>query len=798
MTSITAAVRVAAKNFIFLDYTVPDCLPGIAPGWGVICPLRDKLFDGIVMAVHKSPGDKELKPIHGLAGEGPVVPPALITLASWVSEHYLVDLSSAVGLVFPPFARGKWVDRYQIEGGKEDLRLLTNLLPAAAPVTQYMLDRKQFSREGLEANFGPELTEFCLRWLQEAGFVSRDRHFTHSRRQGGRGNAVTLELEEPEVFIRENRRALKQIAVVEALLRHGGKALLEVLLQDTGVSRTIIKELEKKKAIKLYHSYEPWEPDPVSFDLTSEQEKCLSAITAGLAAKESGVILLHGITGSGKTEVYVRAAQFAVKFKEKVIVVVPEIALSSQIIRYFQKSFGLRAVILHSKLSSAERYQTWRTIRSGEADVVIGTRSAVFAPFTKVGLIIIDEEHDKSLKQDTTPRYHCFDVARERCRMNNALLLLGSATPSLESYFLAQSGEIRLLEMLHRIRGTSPEIKLVDMRAELRKGNNSILSSEMKKAIEETLGRGEQVIAFLNRRGYASFVSCRDCGHVFRCEHCDITLTYHSKYNCLKCHYCGFSRKTETICPQCHSDRMKTFGVGTEKVENALRLVFPERRILRLDSDTTSKTGAHDRIVGSFMAGEYDILVGTQMVTKGFDFPGVTLVCVIAADIDLNLPDFRAEERTFQLLTQVAGRSGRREKPGTVIIQTYSPGRPAVALLAQGRQKDFYDFELRRRKELGYPPYSRFVRLLFSGRNEAGPLQSAERVAEKLVHHRISFMGPAPAPIERIKDAFRWHLIIKGLTEGEKDFLIKVLEEERKRSSNKVNIIVDIDPQSLM
>lgn len=798
MTAVTTAVRVGGKKFIILDYSVPDSLKKVASGWGVICPLRDKLFDGIVLEVKDSPEDSNLKPIQGLVGEGPVVPPDLLLLVQWISENYLVDLTSAIALAFPPFARGQWVDSYKIIANEDDLKPLTGLEPASVPVVKYMLEKKQFSLGALEANFGPELAAFCLRWLLEAGFITQDRKYREARHRRLQGNMVALQLDDPETFIQENKRAYKQLAVVNTLLRHHGKLPLEVLMKETGAAKAILRQLINKNAIKVFNSYEPWEKGPGSFQLTSEQEACLGEITSQLEAKSNREFLLHGVTGSGKTEVYVRAAEYAAKHREKVIVIVPEIALSSQIIRYFQRSFGLRAVILHSKLSSTERYQTWKSIRSGEADVVIGTRSAVFAPFSKIGLIIIDEEHDKSLKQESSPRYHCVEVARERCRINDAVLLLGSATPSLETLVMCRTGSLKRLEMPHRIGGSSPVFKLVDMRRELRKGNTTILSTEVQTAVKERLSRGEQVIAFLNRRGYAGFVNCHSCGHVFRCEHCDIALTYHARNNSLKCHYCGYSANVPTACPVCGRDRMKAFGLGTEKVEEAFSVKFPQAKILRLDSDTTARAGAHDKIVGAFMTGEYDILVGTQMVTKGFDFPGVTLVCVIAADMDLNLPDFRAEERTFQLLTQVGGRAGRREKQGTVIIQTYDPDRPGIALLEQEKQKDFYAGELNRRKELDYPPYSRLVRLLFTGKDEADTLRSAERAACQLSDSQISYIGPAPAPIERIRDVYRWHLIIKGFTGGQKGVLQKILEEERKRFSNKVNIIIDVDPQSLM
>lgn len=800
MKAVTTAVHVSGKQFLILDYLVPPSFEFIGAGWGVICPLKGKSRSGLVLEVKESSGKAGLKEITGVIKDCPVVSQDLIRLVFWISDNYMVELNRGVRLIFPPFARGNWTENLELTGGREELDALSVLNPETEGFVDYIWDRKHASLNTLESLFGKDLTAFCMKWLLESGLAVVTRTYRREPQKRFQGNMVALSLDDPEAFVQENKRARKQVEVIEVLRNHGGQYPVNRLLNETGASKQVIKTLENKGAVNVFKSFIPWEEETEQDEivLTGAQQACIDIITEDMKADTNGAFLIHGVTGSGKTEVYVRAAEFAVSQGKKVIVIVPEIALSSQLIRYFQKSFGRRAVVLHSRLTLSERSATWNSISRGEVDVVIGTRSAVFAPFSCLGLIIVDEEHDRSLKQESSPRYNCVDVAAERARLNNGVLLLGSATPSLETLLMAQKGLIRRLEMPQRIGGGKPCIRLVDMREELRKGNTTILSLPVKEAIRDRLDRNEQVIAFINRRGYASFVNCRNCGFVFKCRHCDISLTYHARYNALKCHYCGFSAKLPETCPQCGSSRIKAFGLGTEKVEEALQSTFPQARILRLDSDAAARAGAHERILGAVARGECDILIGTQMVTKGFDFPGVTLVCVIAADLDLNLPDFRAEERTFQLLTQVSGRAGRRHIQGEVLIQTYSPESPGIFLLAQDRQEDFYALEMARREKLDYPPFSRFVRLLFTGRNEGEVIQSAERVKGRLCNSGCSLLGPAPAPLERIKDLYRWHMILRDFLPEIKEILLDALEEERVDSANKVNISIDVDPQSFM
>ena len=486
MTSVTTAVHIAGKKFIILDYKVPETIGPVEPGCGVICSLRGKSQNGIVLSVHETEEDTLLKELQEVIPGGPIVPEELIQVVFWVADTYMVELSQAISLVFPPFARGDWKEIFHLEGDKEDLAPLLALKPQGKELVDYIVTTRRFRKKTLESKFGKELTDFCLGWLVESGFVVSQREYRHGRKERLQGNMVRLSLENPQAFINSNRRARKQVAVVEFLMDHDGEYLLEDLLERVGTTRNLIKILEDKQVVKVYRAFHPWKEEVrKSITLTQEQQVCLEAVTKQLKAGTHRTFLLHGVTGSGKTEIYVRAAEFAVNQGSKVIVIVPEIALSSQLIRYFQTSFGHRAVVLHSKLASLERYQTWQAILKGEADVVIGTRSAVFAPFEQIGLIIVDEEHDRSLKQDSSPRYHSIGVAGERCRLNGGVLLLGSATPSMESFYKAQNGEIELLEMRHRIGVRPPVIKLVDMREELRQGNTTIISRQVREAIED-------------------------------------------------------------------------------------------------------------------------------------------------------------------------------------------------------------------------------------------------------------------------------------------------------------------------
>jgi len=450
----------------------------------------------------------------------------------------------------------------------------------------------------------------------------------------------------------------------------------------------------------------------------SEPAKAGEGRPAGKAPRER-IFLLHGVTGSGKTEIYLRAVQAALENGRQSIVLVPEIALTPQLWERFLDRFPGRVALLHSGLGQRERYEEWQRVKRGEADVVLGVRSAVFAPVTRLGLVVVDEEHEPSFKQEETPRYHAREVAIMRARWWGAPVILGSATPSLESFAQARSGSYRLLELPRRIDDRPlPPVQIVDMRQELADGNRSIFSRVLREKIEERLRQRQQVILFLNRRGHSTFVLCRECGYVARCPHCDISLTYHQDPNLLNCHYCGYATPAPDRCPRCGSPFFRFFGAGTEKVEREVARLFPQARALRLDLDTTGRVGSHQRILGAFAKGDADILIGTQMVAKGLDLPRVTLVGVVTADTLLNLPDFRAAERTFQLLTQVAGRTGRGEEAGEVIIQTYAPEHYSIQAASNHDYKGFWEKEMAFRAPARYPPFSRLINIVVSSPKE--------------------------------------------------------------------------------
>ena len=536
--------------------------------------------------------------------------------------------------------------------------------------------------------------------------------------------------------------------------------------------------------------------------LTPYQENEWKKIKASMVnpANDSHVFLLHGVTGSGKTELYLRALEQAVSLGKRAIVLVPEIALTPQTIARFAARFPDKVAVLHSKLSQGEQFDEWYQIKNGAFDVVIGSRGAIFAPQPDLGLIVIDEEHELTYKQqDKSPRYHARDVAVMLSKLTGATVILGSATPDLESYYKATTGHYHLLELPERITKESkeglPKVELIDLRKELKSGNRSIFSKSLSTAMEQTLSQKEQIILFLNRRGAATFIQCRDCGFVITCKRCQVALTYHSVEQGLICHQCNYRTQTPSTCPQCSSKRIKFLGVGTQKIAEEAGKQFPSARVLRWDHDVTREKNAHEKIMRKFLAHEADILIGTQMIAKGLDLPLVTLVGVINADIALRLPDFRAGERTFQLLTQVAGRAGRDIKQGKVIIQTYTPEHYAIVAASNQDYLFFFHKELAYRRELQNPPFSRMVRLLYTHtnadqcRNETWRMyQVLKQEIDSLGLSNTVLIGPSPCYLERLRGRFRWQIVIRG---PEPNILLNHISIPREWS-------FDIDPVSLL
>ncbi|MEJ7624165.1 MAG: primosomal protein N' [Pyrinomonadaceae bacterium] len=605
----------------------------------------------------------------------------------------------------------------------------------------------------------------------------------------------------------------QQAAIVALLHANNGGMLFADLLVAADITASPIHTLAKRRLLEVY--VEDIRRDPLAsarlpkleeFELTSEQEMALDAIIAAL--KDGGIFktfLLHGVTGSGKTEVYVRAMRQALALGRSAMMLVPEIALTPVFSRQLRSVFGPEVAILHSKLSAGERFDEWRRIRCGDARVVIGTRSAVFAPLENIGLLIVDEEHDSSYRQHESPFYNARDVAVMRASFAGAVAVLGSATPAMESFYNAQTGKYTYLRLAERVEGRPLAVaELIDMREVFKRaGKDVALSDELLDAVRETHSRGEQSIILLNRRGFSQFVLCRSCGETLKCVNCDITLTFHRRDDKLLCHYCNYRERVPKVCPHCRSEYLHFVGEGTENITEKLEKKFPVMRIARIDRDTMTQKGELESRLLDFAAGRLDMLVGTQMIAKGHDFPNVTLVGVISVDIALGLPDFRSAERTFQLITQVAGRAGRGDKPGRVLIQTYYPEHYALRHARDQDYQGFYEQEIKYRQRLGYPPFLVLASILVKHRDHGYAMKNAQILRNALDGANASktsrVLGPAPASLSRLKNEYRLQLIIKS--EGRRalrETLDIALADAERRGLDLKTVFVEIDPVNLM
>ena len=610
------------------------------------------------------------------------------------------------------------------------------------------------------------------------------------------------------VYIDDNLESIKNsdgyLEVINFIKRNTGKYTKSELTKEHGVSLYKLNKLiehgliKSEKEIVFRYNTREYNKD-VEKKLTAEQSMAVEAIEDS----EENLILLKGVTGSGKTEVYMRLVEKVLTEGKSAIVLVPEIALTPQMIERFKGRFGSNVALFHSKLSDGERFDEWYRVKEGKASLIIGARSAIFLPAKKLGLIIIDEEHENTYKSDQNPKYQTKEVAEFISKLKGCKVILGSATPTIESYYRAISGEMKLVELNHRIDNRPmPEMKLVDMREELRSGNKSIFSRRLYASMQQKLEKGEQIILFLNRRGFSTFVSCRSCGYVFDCENCDISMTYH-KNGFLVCHYCGKTKKQPNLCPKCGSKYVKFFGAGTERVEEEVRKYLKNVKILRMDVDTTRAKDSHEKIYNAFKAGEADILIGTQMVSKGLDFPNVTLVGILSADMSLNLPDYRAAERSFQIITQVAGRAGRGEKEGEVIVQTYTPEHYSLQYAKKYDYEDFYEKEFTIRAMMGYPPFGRILLINGIGKNEDELKKQMIFLGTKVKEKAEEFvglevLGPTPCIIYKIKENYRWQIIVKGEFSSKFSKSIKdLLYDKANNVYNDIRVSMDINPNSL-
>ncbi|MDQ6664875.1 MAG: primosomal protein N', partial [Acidobacteriota bacterium] len=544
-------------------------------------------------------------------------------------------------------------------------------------------------------------------------------------------------------------------------------------------------------------------PVRVPHALNPAQQAAFDQIRAGIETRQFCTYLLHGVTGSGKTEIYLNSIEAALACGRSALLMVPEIALTPAMAGQFFWRFGDRVAILHSAFSDSERTGQWRRIRSGGASVVVGTRSGVFAPVRDLGLIVVDEEHDQSYKQEETPRYNGRDVAIVRAQSAGACVVLGSATPSLESRYNAQRDKYTLVELPRRIADRPmPRVELIDMREEfLETRQQATFSRKLIEAVELRLAEGEQTMILLNRRGFSSFVACRACGERVQCVNCSLTLTFHRRDRRLLCHYCNYAEKVPSVCPKCQSEHIYFLGIGSEKVEEELHRAFPKARIARLDRDTVSGKRHYETILQGFREHRYDILVGTQMIAKGHDIPNVTLVGVVSADIGLGMPDFRAAERTFQLLTQVAGRAGRGSVPGVVLVQTINPDHYAVRLAAAQDYQAFYEKELQFRRFMHYPPFSAMANILVRSEKQEDALRMSSEMSLHLapVPEKLKIMGPAEAPVPRLKAEYRYQFLIKAARRKTlNEFLRRAQDFARARKWNATALVIDVDPLTLM
>ncbi len=758
------------------SYAIPSGLT-VSEGQAVLVPFGEKILQGIVMELSRYPAVEDTREIIGVIEPEPLLSPSYISLARWISEYYLSPLFSAVALMLPPGFERKAVTILGVAAGETSgLSLSGEQRRVLDLVGQGSVESRK-----LERALGKKKAQTVVSQMVRQGLLVRSYEMETVRVRPKKELYISLAGGGGE----NSKLAVKQAALVAFLRERATPVSWTEARKQTGCSKATADALLRKGLVAFQQV--DVKREPISYDdielshplkLTAAQQSAFDSIKSGLRQMvrgntSPGVFLLHGVTGSGKTEVYLQALAEAVSLGKRGIVLVPEIALTPQTIERFASRFPHRVAVFHSKLSLGEQYDEWHRIKNGEFDVVIGSRSAVFTPQPDLGLIIIDEEYEWTYKQDTSPHYHARDVAVKLAESAGAAVVLGSATPDVGTFYKAHNGDYKLLTLQERVvpseGAAMPRVEIVDMRDELKAGNRSIFSRSLAEAVNEAIADREQVILFLNRRGGATFVQCRRCGFVLRCRRCDVPLTHHISGDMLICHQCNYKIPVPQVCPNCSSRQMKFLGIGTQKVEQEAGYTFPRARKIRWDSDVTGSKSSHEDILRKFRSHEADILIGTQMVAKGLDIPSVTLVGVISADTSLNLPDFRAGERTFQILSQVAGRAGRGIAGGRVIIQTFSPEHYAIQAAARHDYAAFYEQEITYRRQLHNPPFTQLARLVYAHTNDSLCQREAARMKNLIIEEMdtrgtggVSLIGPAPAYIPRLRGRYRWQLLLRG------------------------------------
>jgi primosomal protein N' (replication factor Y) (superfamily II helicase) len=789
MNFVQIVVNVPAVSGIF-DYSVPDSLRGqIDVGHLVIVPFGNKTVQGVVFRFVDQPSVANVKEILEIVDSLPVLTQPQIALAEAMAEFTLAPLAAIVSLFLPVGISQEADVLYQtVDNGRWTVKD-SQWTPVQRRLLDLLTERGSLRGRQIDSHFRKVEWRNTANALIRKGVISAKSVLPPPRVRSKFVRvallAVPPEAAEAHMETLGTKQTLsRRQAALQFLVQQPEPINVSWVYAQSGCNLADLQELEERGLIRLFESEifrDPLEkagkqgdtyPAKQDLELTPEQHSALQQILHALSSPEvQPSFLLQGVTGSGKTEIYLRAAEEVIRLGRQVIILVPEIALTPQTVRRFLSRFPGQVGIVHSKLSEGERYDTWRRARSGALKLIIGARSALFSPLPNLGLIVADECHDSSYYQSEPPFYHAVTTAQTYARFAGAVCVLGSATPTVIQRYQAEMGELKQLELPRRITGSDlPPVEIIDMRDELKAGQRGIFSRSLLRELESTLGRGEQAILFLNRRGTATYIFCRDCGLVLRCPNCDTPLTLHvDEKERLLCHQCGYERQKPNTCPQCGSTHIREYGLGSERVEAEASTLFPKARTLRWDWETTRQKDAHEMILTHFANHQADVLIGTQMLAKGLDLPLVTLVGVVLADVGLYLPDPFAGERVFQVLTQVAGRAGRSERGGRVVLQTFDPAHPVIRSTAQHDVNGFYEYELDQRRRLGYPPFSRLVRLEYRHHDPAAAEQEANKVSARLKDvlrterwKLLTVIGPVPSFFSRIGGIYRWQIVLRG------------------------------------
>lgn len=792
------------------DYAVPRELEDkIQIGTRVIVPFSagNAEKEGFCIGIEEQSGVNRLKGILRIANEISAFDEKMLEVIEFMHEKYLTPYLDIIKSILPGgtgIKSEEWIILSRPEPQRSEIRnkIISVLIDNGGGIEATMLynmfdvDIKQRIRDMVKNGI--------LKKEYRASQAVKDKTVC----------AVRLKIE-PEEAVAEaeklEKKAPVQARMLEILSVSDFLAVADLAKFAQGTA-SAVTGLYKKGYIELFdlvverRAFKKSKITEKANRMTTEQAAAVFSVMQAMEKNKQKTFLLHGVTGSGKTEVFMQSIQNTVDNGKSALVLVPEISLTPQMVSRFLARFGERIAVFHSRLSNGERYDQWKRIKNGSADIVIGARSAIFAPLKNIGIIILDEEHSDTYKSEMSPRYHAKEIAMFRAKQNNSVVLFASATPSIESYYKAKTGEYELLEMKKRFNSSVlPEISIVDMRNELTRGNRSMFSGELLSEIKRNIDNKEQTILLMNRRGFSTFVSCRSCGYVAECPNCSISLTYHKYENNLKCHYCGHTQENYEICPICGSKYIRYFGGGTQRVEEELAKQFPEASILRMDVDTTSKKNGHEKILKKFEEEKTDILIGTQMVAKGLDFENVTLVGVISADTMLHVNDYRSAERTFDILEQVCGRAGRGRKKGRAVIQTYSPENEAITLVREHNYIGFYKGEINERKMMWYPPFSKLIAVLFSGEDNDLVSKTAKLFLKSMgdiseINQNIQILGPIPSALSKIKNKYRWQLLIKCIDDNDEiNAMLKNAEEKSRAGQGLegVSIVIDKSPNML-